>query len=61
GQDVSHGCLNLNHPNAVWFYNNSVIGDPVQISHTQGPTITINQGGDWSVPWTTWVKGSALH
>jgi lipoprotein-anchoring transpeptidase ErfK/SrfK len=61
GQDVSHGCLNLNHPNAVWFYNNSVIGDPVQISHTQGPTITINQGGDWSVPWTTWLKGSALH
>lgn len=62
GYDVSHGCLNLNHDNAVWYYNNSMIGDPVIIHGTQGaPEIQIWQGGDWSVPWSTWVAGSALH
>ncbi len=61
GEDVSHGCLNLNHDNAVWFYNNSMIGDPVIIHGTQGaPNIQLYQGGDWSIPWSTWLKGSAL-
>ena len=58
GVDVSHGCLNLNHPNAVWFYKNSLIGDPVQISGTHGPKIDVAQGGDWSVPWSTWTTGT---
>lgn len=62
GQDVSHGCLNLNHDNAVWYYTHSMIGDPVIIHPAKGaPTIQPWQGGDWSVPWTTWVSGSALH
>lgn len=57
GMDVSHGCLNLNHDNAVWFYQHSLIGDPVQISGTKGPTIDVAQGGDWSVPWSVWSTG----
>jgi lipoprotein-anchoring transpeptidase ErfK/SrfK len=61
GVDVSHGCLNLNTANAVWFYNNSQIGDVVEIEHTGGPTIALWEGGDWSVPWKTWVAGSALQ
>lgn len=60
GRDVSHGCLNLNHANAVWFYQHSQIGDVVQIRHTGGPTIAVWQNGDWSVPWNTWAAGSAL-
>jgi lipoprotein-anchoring transpeptidase ErfK/SrfK len=58
--DVSHGCLNLNTDNAVWFYKNSQIGDVVKVEHTGGPGIEVWQNGDWSVPWATWVKGSAL-
>jgi lipoprotein-anchoring transpeptidase ErfK/SrfK len=58
--DTSHGCLNLNQANARWFYNNSVVGDVVQVKNTGGPGIQIWQNGDWSVPWSTWVKGSAL-
>jgi lipoprotein-anchoring transpeptidase ErfK/SrfK len=61
GYDVSHGCLNLSTANAVWFYNHSTIGDIVVVEHTGGPTITLAEGGDWSVPWSTWVAGSALH
>ena len=61
GADVSHGCLNLNTANAVWYYKHSNVGDPVEIHGTKGaPKITVNQGGDWSVPWSTWLKGSAL-
>lgn len=60
GVDVSHGCLNLNQANAQWFYDNSQIGDVVIVKHTGGPTIAVWQNGDWSVPWTTWVAGSAL-
>jgi len=59
--DVSHGCLNLSPEDAQWFYDHSKIGDPVIVRHVGGPKIQIWQNGDWSVPWTTWVKGSALH
>jgi lipoprotein-anchoring transpeptidase ErfK/SrfK len=61
GVDVSHGCLNLNESNAKWFYEHSQIGDVVVVRHTDGPTIAVWQNGDWSVPWNTWVAGSALH
>lgn len=60
-EDKSHGCLNLNHDNAEWFYEHSRVGDVVQIEHNGGPKITLQQGGDWSVPWSTWAAGSALR
>jgi lipoprotein-anchoring transpeptidase ErfK/SrfK len=59
GYDVSHGCLNLNTANATWYYNHSMIGDPVTVRHTGGPTIQVWQGGEWTVPWKQWVAGSA--
>jgi lipoprotein-anchoring transpeptidase ErfK/SrfK len=59
GYDVSHGCLNLNTANATWYYNHSMIGDPVVVRHTGGPTIQVWQGGQWTVPWKQWVAGSA--
>ena len=59
--DKSHGCLNLNHDNAEWFFEHSRVGDVVEIGHNGGPKITLQQGGDWSVPWATWLAGSALH
>lgn len=61
GQDVSHGCLNLNTANSLWFFQHSIVGDPVVIHGAKGaPRITLSDGGDWSVPWSTWRKGSAL-
>ena len=62
GADVSHGCLNLNRDNAIWFYQHSIVGDPVIVHGAQGaPKLAVWQGGDWSVPWSTWLAGSALH
>jgi lipoprotein-anchoring transpeptidase ErfK/SrfK len=59
--DVSHGCLNLSYENAHFFYTTSQVGDIVQVRNTGGPKLQIWQNCDWSVPWATWVKGSALH
>ena len=61
GQDVSHGCLNLNTANSLWYFNHSMVGDPVEIHGAKGaPTLQVWQGGDWTVPWKQWLKGSAL-
>jgi lipoprotein-anchoring transpeptidase ErfK/SrfK len=60
-QNVSHGCLNLNYSNAKWYFNHSLIGDVVKVVHSGGPKINFNQGGQWSVPWSEWLKGSAAN
>lgn len=52
--NTSHGCLNLNHDNAQWFYNFSVPGDVVEVRHTGGKPLQLWQNGDWSVPWDQW-------
>ena len=59
--NTSHGCLNLNGDNAKWFFDFSVPGDIVEVRNTGGPPLTLKQGGDWSVPWNEWLKGSALN
>ena len=59
--NVSHGCLNLSGENAKWFFDFSVPGDVVEVRNTGGPPLTLKQGGDWSVPWNEWRKGSALN
>ena len=57
-QNLSHGCLNLNLTNAKWFYKNARVGDVVEVVHSGGPKIKVWQGGDWSVPWSTWTSGT---
>ena len=59
-QNVSHGCLNLNEKNAKWFYDTSRVGDVVKVVHSGGPKLQFWQGGQWDVPWSEWLKGSAL-
>ena len=58
--NLSHGCLNLSGENARWYFNFSQPGDVVEVRYTGGPPLTVAQGGDWTVPWAEWVKGSAL-
>jgi lipoprotein-anchoring transpeptidase ErfK/SrfK len=60
GIDDSEGCLNLKTSDAVWFYDHSLIGDPVVVHGAKGaPEIQPWEGGYWSIPWTTWLKNSA--
>jgi len=58
--DTSHGCLNLNAANAIWFFGFSRPGDVVEVRNTGGPPLQIAQNGDWTVPWDQWRTGSAL-
>ena len=58
--DTSHGCLNLNHDNAKWFYGFSVPGDVVEVRNSGGPPLTLAQNGDWTLTWDQWRNGSAL-
>jgi lipoprotein-anchoring transpeptidase ErfK/SrfK len=58
--NTSHGCLNLNADNAIWFFNFSQPGDVVEVRNTGGEPLQLWQNGDWSVPWEQWLTGSAL-
>jgi lipoprotein-anchoring transpeptidase ErfK/SrfK len=58
--NVSHGCLNVNPANALWFYNNTKRGDIVEVVNTVGPTLSGTDGlGDWNIPWQQWRAGNA--
>lgn len=58
--NVSAGCLNLSAANAEWYYNFAQPGDVVEIRNTGGAPLEQWQNGDWSVPWSEWLRGSAL-
>lgn len=61
GRDnVSHGCVGMSLGNAEWFFNNSQIGDILQVvgtgrSQDLGNGITV-----WNESWEQWLEGSAL-
>jgi lipoprotein-anchoring transpeptidase ErfK/SrfK len=59
-QNVSAGCLNLSPEHAEWFYEFAQPGDVVEVRNTGGAPLEQWQNGDWSVPWETWLAGSAL-
>jgi lipoprotein-anchoring transpeptidase ErfK/SrfK len=57
----SHGCTNLTLADAHWLFDHVREGDPVVTTGTGRPMESWNGlGGVWNVPWTQWVKGSAL-
>ena len=58
--NLSSGCLNLNGENAQWFHDFAQPGDVIEVRYTGGPPLSLKQGGDWSIPWNEWLKGSAL-
>ncbi len=66
--NTSHGCVGLNDtkgandPNteAAWFYNNSIVGDVVDVRNTGDKTIAPDNGlNGWNMDWATWKAGSA--
>jgi lipoprotein-anchoring transpeptidase ErfK/SrfK len=58
--NVSHGCINLNQDDAIWFYNHFGIGDVVEVTNSGGPPLPVyDMYGDWAVPWSTWSAGNA--
>jgi lipoprotein-anchoring transpeptidase ErfK/SrfK len=60
-RNVSHGCVNISPANAKWFYRTFSYGDVVDIKNT-GVSLPFAPAYDeWSVPWSTWLRGSALR
>jgi hypothetical protein len=67
--NTSHGCVGLqdkkgaNDPNtpAASFYNSSILGDVVVVSHTGDKTVAPDNGfNGWNMSWAQWKAGSAV-
>lgn len=63
--NVSHGCIHLSDKDAKTFFDGAVAGDPVIVKNSgRGPQERIDTQDpglyDWNLPWSTWLKGSAL-
>jgi lipoprotein-anchoring transpeptidase ErfK/SrfK len=52
--DVSHGCINLSTGHATTYYNYSIPGDVVVISHTGNIADITNGEADWQIPFAQW-------
>ncbi|MFI1448499.1 Ig-like domain-containing protein [Streptomyces virginiae] len=66
--NTSHGCVGLNDvkgagdPNqpAAWFYDNSLIGDVVEVINSPDKVIKPENGlNGWNMGWAEWKAGSA--
>ncbi|GAA2157909.1 Ig-like domain-containing protein [Kitasatospora kazusensis] len=60
--NVSHGCTGMSTDNAKWFFDQTRIGDIVQVVNSIGSEMEPfgNGFGDWNISWDDWVKHSAL-
>ena len=58
----SHGCTNMFEDNAKWIFDNTIPGDVFIYTNTLGETAQPGNGagGLWNIPWTSWVRKSAL-
>jgi lipoprotein-anchoring transpeptidase ErfK/SrfK len=60
-ENVSHGCVNMSPEDAEIYYKMSTPGDPVKITGSPRPGTWDNGWTVWFLPWSRWVRGSALH
>lgn len=54
--DVSHGCVNLSTDRATTFFNWSMPGDVVVISHTGNDATYASGEGDWQIPFAQYAN-----
>jgi hypothetical protein len=59
-RNVSHGCVNMSWDNAVWLFERAHQGDPVIVRGTEVRAVHGNGWTAWNLPWSTFIKGSAL-
>jgi lipoprotein-anchoring transpeptidase ErfK/SrfK len=60
--NLSHGCTNLSPADAEWYYQFSLIGDPVTWTHTgTSERVPVWDGyGDWNLSWAAYRQGGLL-
>ncbi len=55
--NTSHGCIHLSTKDAIWFFNNSLSGDPVIVTNTGGQPVAYHNGfTGWNMPWSQWTS-----
>jgi lipoprotein-anchoring transpeptidase ErfK/SrfK len=59
-RNVSHGCVNVSPANARWLFDETLIGDPVEVKGTGDKLVSGNGWTAWDMTWAEFVKGSAL-
>jgi len=59
-RNVSHGCVNISTAAAKWLYGITHVGDPVTVRGTERRVKPGDGWTDWELPWSEYVKGSAL-
>lgn len=58
--NVSHGCIGLSTDNAYWLFQNSRVGDVVDVRNTGRVQDLGNGITEWNVSWKDWLKDSKL-
>lgn len=58
--NISHGCVNLSPDNAKAYFDEALVGDPVEITGTD-KQLDAADGDyyDWAIPWAKWAGMSA--
>ncbi len=56
--NVSHGCIGMSTSNAQWLFDQSTIGDVVEITGTSNPQNLGNGITVWTQTWDEWLTGS---
>ena len=57
--NVSHGCVNVAPGNAAWYYNHSLLGDPISVTGSPAPPIWGDGWTIWFLSWHKLLAGSA--
>ena len=59
-RNVSHGCVNVSMKMGAWLFKRTMIGDPITVRGTGDKLKNGNGWTDWNMPWSEYVKGSAI-
>ena len=57
---LDHGCTDLRPTDAQALFATLRVGDVVDFPNATGAPMQFGVGGDWDVPWTTWLTGGAV-
>ncbi|MDA2806598.1 L,D-transpeptidase [Nocardiopsis suaedae] len=57
--NLSHGCPNMATSDAKWFYENSYMGDPLEVTGTDRQVEWDNGWSYWELSWEDWLAKSA--
>lgn len=60
-RNVSHGCINMSDEDAQWYFQNTNVGDIIQVIGTERQVAAGDGWTDWNIPWNSYLAGSALR